>query len=74
VRHYEEWPSIPLPALNGKTPLAAAKLKSLRPKLIDLLKQIEQGEARRAKEESIQPIDLSFLWERLNIERAVGEI
>ena len=74
VRHYEEWPSIPLPALNGKTPLAAAKLKSLRPKLIDLLKQIEQGEARRAKEEGIQPIDLSFLWERLNIERAVGEI
>ncbi len=67
VRHYEEWPSTPLPALNGKTPLEAAKLKSLRPKLVGILKHIEQGEARRAKEKGMQAIDLSFLWERVNL-------
>lgn len=70
TRHYEEWPSIPLPALKGKTPLEAAKLKSLRPKLMDILKQIEQGEARRAKrDDGVQTFDVSFLWERLGIER-----
>ena len=69
ARHYEEWPTIPLPALNGKTPLEAAKLVSLRPKLVDILKQIEQSEARRAKQDGVPAFDISFLWERLRLER-----
>lgn len=68
TRHYNEWPSVPLPALNGKTPLQATKLKTLQPKLVNILKQIEQGEARRARQEGTQAFDVSFLWKRLGLE------
>ncbi|SBW10996.1 hypothetical protein KL86DPRO_70123 [uncultured delta proteobacterium] len=67
--HYTSWPTIPLPALNGKTPLQAAKLKTYRPKLVELLKHIEQGEAKRAKDSGIPAFDIGFLWERLGLTR-----
>lgn len=57
------------PALNGKTPLQAAKLKTYRPRLVELLKQIEQGEANRAKDSGLPPFDIGFLWERLGLTR-----
>lgn len=69
AEHYEAWPAMPLPALNGKTPLQAAKLKTYRPKLVELLKQVEQGEAKRAKESGIPAFDIGFLWERLGLTR-----
>ena len=69
TEHYGDWPNMPLPALNGKTPLQAAKLKTYRPKLVELLKQIEQGEARRAKDSGIPAFDIGFLWERLGLVR-----
>lgn len=67
--HYAAWPTMPLPALNGKTPLQAARLKTYRPKLVELLKNIEQGEAKRAKGSGIPAFDIGFLWERLGLIR-----
>jgi hypothetical protein len=67
--HYANWPAMPLPALDGKTPLQAAKLKTYRPKLVELLKHLEQGEARRAKSSGLPAFDAGFLWERLGLTR-----
>ncbi len=69
TEHYTNWLTMSLPALNGKTPLQAAKLKTYRPKLVELLKCIEQGEARRAKDSGIPAFDIGFLWERLGLTR-----
>lgn len=67
--HYASWPTMPLPALGGKTPLQAAKLKTYRPKLVEILKCIEQGEAKRAKTSGFPAFDIGFLWERLGLTR-----
>ncbi len=44
-RHYTEWLTKPLPALNGKTPLEAARTKSGRAQLEALVKNIEMIES-----------------------------
>ncbi|MDR2123986.1 MAG: SEC-C domain-containing protein [Desulfovibrio sp.] len=67
--HYKSWPAMSLPALNGKTPLQAVRLKNYRPKVVELLKQIENGEAKRAGETGLPPFDIAFLWERLGLTR-----
>jgi SEC-C motif/Protein of unknown function (DUF2384) len=41
-RHYESWPEIPLPALNGRTPLEAVKDPDGREMVEALLKQFER--------------------------------
>ncbi len=69
AEHYAKWPTIPLPALNGKTPDQAARLKTYRPKLVELLKQLEQGEAKRTKESGLPPFDFGFLWVRFGLTR-----
>lgn len=69
AKHYETWPDIPLPALEGKSPLEAVKDKRLRPAVIELLKSIDQLEARRIEQTGGEPFDVSFLWERLGVER-----
>jgi hypothetical protein len=69
ANHYETWPEIPLPALQGKSPLEAVKDKQLRPAVVELLKSIDQLEARRIGQTGGEPFDVSFLWERLGVER-----
>ena len=69
AKHYESWPEIALPALNGKSPLAAVKDEELRPAVIELLKSIDQCEAGRIDESGGEPFDVSFLWTRLGVER-----
>jgi hypothetical protein len=69
ARHYETWPNLPLPALKGKTPLEAAADKRFRPAVIELLKSIDQLEARRIEQTGGEPFDVSFLWERLGLQR-----
>lgn len=68
AEHYEKWISMPIPALNGKTPLQAVKLKTMRPKVIELLKQMELGEAKQAQQSGIPAFDLGFLRERLGLD------
>jgi hypothetical protein len=69
AKHYETWPEIALPALEGKSPLEAVKIKQLRPAVIELLKSIDQLEAHRIDQTGGEPFDVSFLWERLGLER-----
>ena len=69
AKHYETWPEIPLPALEGKSPLQAVKIKRLRLAVIELLKSIDQLESRRIDQTGGEPFDVSFLWERLGLKR-----
>jgi len=69
AKHYETWPEISLPALQGKSPLEAVTEERLRPKVIELLKSIDQLEARRIDQAGGEPFDVSFLWERLGLKR-----
>ena len=48
--HYRKWLDEPLPALDGRTPREAAALKSARPKLISLLKAMENMAERQRRE------------------------
>jgi hypothetical protein len=69
AKHYETWPEIPLSALGGKSPLQAVKTKQGRPAVIELLKSLDQLEARRIEQTGGEPFDVSFLWKRLGLER-----
>ncbi len=68
-KHYESWPTIPLPALGGKSPLQAVKTKKGRAEVAELLKSFELLEHRRAAQTGGEPFDFRFLWERLGIDR-----
>jgi hypothetical protein len=65
--HYRAWLDVPLPALAGRTPRHAARLKTLRPRLIDLLKELENHEARAASPES-PAYDFRWMWRELGLE------
>jgi hypothetical protein len=66
--HYRTWPDTPLPALGGRTPRHAARLKTIRPKLVDLLAAMENAEARSARPGS-PPYDFGWLWRELGLKR-----
>ncbi len=66
-RHYRAWVDVPVPALGGRTPRHAARLKTLRPRLIDLLKEIENHEARAAGPES-PAYDFRWIWRELELD------
>jgi len=68
-RHYERWPDEPVPALGGKTPKAAVRTKKGRQAVIELLKDFEVHEARKAQKEGGEPFDFGFLWQRLGLEK-----
>jgi hypothetical protein len=67
-QHYRSWPDVPLPALGGRTPRKAAKLKSTRPRLEALLKQLE-NHAERDRLAGRPAADLGWLWGELGLER-----
>jgi hypothetical protein len=66
-RHYRAWLDVSLPALGGRTPRHATRLKTLRPRLIDLLKEMESHEARASKAES-PAYDFGWMWRELGLE------
>jgi hypothetical protein len=67
--HWREWITTPIPALGGRTPRQAARLKSQRPRLIGLLKELENHEGRR-RSMGGRPYDHAWLWRELGIDRA----
>lgn len=69
-RHYRTWPDEPLPALDGRTPREAAGSPTLRPRLVDLLKEMENMEARAAGPAS-PAYDFAPIWQELGLERPV---
>jgi hypothetical protein len=67
-RHYKTWPDEPLPALDGRTAREAAGIARLRPRLVDLLKEMENHEAR-AERPDHPAYDFGWIWRELGIER-----
>ena len=67
-RHYRAWLDEPLPALDGRTPREAANLKSARPNVIALLKDMENLSARE-RLEGRPAYDFGWMWGQLGLER-----
>ena len=67
-RHYRNWLDEPVPALGNRTPRHAAKLKTVRPRLIALLKDFESS-AERQRRAGDSAYDLSWMWEELGLSR-----
>jgi hypothetical protein len=66
--HYHKWLDEPVPALGDRTPRHAAKLKTMRPKLIALLKDFESHSERQRRAGEIA-YDLSWMWKELELTR-----
>lgn len=67
-KHCETWLKDRIPALGGQTPIQAVKTEEGRKKVIELLKLFENSEEYNKKEGSPY-YDLSWMWERLGLER-----
>jgi len=66
--HYRKWLDKPIPALSHRTPRHAVTLKTVRSKVIDLLKEMENGQSRVAQRGE-QVYDVGWLWRELGLER-----
>lgn len=62
-----EWLELEVPALDGQTPRQAAKDRRLRPRLRNLLIDIENREARMAAPNPAR--DLTWMWKELGVKR-----
>ena len=70
-QHYRGWLDLPLPALGGRTPRAAARLKSGRGPLIELLKELE-NHAEHDRRAGRPAYAVSWLWGELGLARPPG--
>jgi len=66
--HYRKWLDQPVPALGDRTPRHAAKLKTVRPKLITLLKDFE-SHAERQSRAGEPAYDFGWMWKELGLTR-----
>jgi SEC-C motif len=66
--HYRKWLDQPVPALGDRTPRHAAKLKTVRPKLITLLKDFE-SHAERQRRAGEPTYDFGWMWKELGLAR-----
>jgi hypothetical protein len=66
--HYRTWVDTPLPALGGRTPRAAARSKTGRPRVIALLKDMESLSARQ-RLEGHRAYDFGWMWGELGLAR-----
>jgi hypothetical protein len=67
-KHCEKWLKDKIPALDGRTPIQAIKTEEGKRKVIDLLKSFENIEEHN-RQEGRPHYDISWMWERLKIER-----
>jgi len=66
--HYRKWLDEPVPALGNRTPCHAARLKTVRPKLVALLKDFESHSERQRRAGEIA-YDFSWMWDELELNR-----
>jgi len=66
--HYRKWLDEPVPVLGNRTPRHAARLKTVRPKLIALLKDFESHSERQRRAGEIA-YDFSWMWAQLGLKR-----
>ena len=67
-QHYRKWLDEPVPALGNRTPRHAARLKTVRPKLVALLKEFE-GHSERQRRSGEIAYDFSWMWGELGLNR-----
>jgi hypothetical protein len=67
-RHYRSWIERPVPALGNRTPRAAAAAALWRPKLVNLLKQLENA-SERATINGRPSYDFGWMWQELGLPR-----
>lgn len=67
-RHYRDWLDQSVPALGNRTPRQAARLESVRPRLIGLLKEFE-NQSERMRREGRPAYDFGWMWQELGLER-----
>jgi hypothetical protein len=67
-KHYRKWLDEPVPALGDRTPRHAARLKTMRPKLIALLKDFESHSERQRRAGEIA-YDFGWMWAELGLNR-----
>ena len=66
-RHYREILSQPIPMLDGKSPKQAARSKAGRMRVVEWLKYLENGAARRSQAQGQPAYDFGWMWEALKI-------
>ncbi len=66
-RHYREILSQPIPMLDGKSPKQAARSKAGRRKVVEWLKYLENGAARRSQAQGHPAYDFGWMWEALKV-------
>jgi hypothetical protein len=66
--HYRKWLDEPIPALGNRTPRHAARLKTVRPALVDLIKGLE-NQMERAQLNGQPAVDVGWMWAALGLER-----
>jgi hypothetical protein len=67
-RHFTAWLEQAIPALDGRTPRQAARDVILRPKVIHLLREIENIQDRE-RQQGKPWYDAAWMWETLGISR-----
>jgi SEC-C motif-containing protein len=66
-QHYRGWLDQTIPALGNRTPREAARLKRVRPKLVDLLQEFENMSARQ-RLAGKPAYDFGWMWAELGLE------
>lgn len=66
-RHYREILSQPIPMLDGKSPKQAARSKAGRRKVVEWLKYLENGAARRSLAQGHPAYDFGWMWDALKV-------
>jgi hypothetical protein len=67
-QYYRKWLDQSLPALGNRTPRRGARLKTVRPKLIALLKDFESHSERERRSGQIA-YDFTWMWAELGLTR-----
>ena len=67
-QHYRIWLDTPVPMLGGRTPRRAARLKTMRPQVIALLKEFE-SRSERLRREGKPAYDFGWMWQALGLRR-----
>lgn len=65
-QHYRRWLDTPVPALGNRTPRRAARLKTMRPRVIALLKAFE-NRSERLHRQGKPAYDFEWMWEELGL-------
>jgi tetratricopeptide (TPR) repeat protein len=67
-RHFTAWLDQTIPALDGRTPRQAARDMLLRPRLIQILREVENAQDRE-RQQGKPWYDAAWMWETLGIPR-----